>query len=110
LLASGTLAPLASFAQELRLPFPHRLENPHVINASKQVFACVLGKGVSGKTLNSSYSQRDNEAYKVCARISIYFISIYSCIHRIYTRVTKSGSFFRLLVHLCLMGCVDVTM
>lgn len=72
LLASGTLAPLASFAQELRLPFPHRLENPHVINASKQVFACVLGKGVSGKKLNSSYSQRDNESYKVYGHSIVY--------------------------------------
>lgn len=31
LLTSGTLSPLASFAAELRLPFPISLENPHVI-------------------------------------------------------------------------------
>jgi hypothetical protein len=68
LLASGTLAPLASFALELRLPFPHRLENPHVIDPSKQVFACVLGRGVSGRALNSSYGQRDSGTYKVQAR------------------------------------------
>lgn len=68
MLASGTLAPLASFAQELRLPFPHQLENPHVIDAAKQVFACVLGRGVSGRALNSSYGQRDSGTYKVHAR------------------------------------------
>lgn len=38
LLASGTLAPLPSFAAELRLPFKQRLENPHVINAKRQVW------------------------------------------------------------------------
>lgn len=32
LLTSGTLAPLGSFAQELQLPFPVKLENPHVID------------------------------------------------------------------------------
>ena len=31
LLTSGTLSPLDSFAHELGLPFPIRLENPHVI-------------------------------------------------------------------------------
>lgn len=36
LLTSGTLSPLGGFAQELQLPFPVQLENPHVIDA-KQV-------------------------------------------------------------------------
>lgn len=30
LLTSGTLSPMESFAHELKLPFPIRLENPHV--------------------------------------------------------------------------------
>ena len=30
-LTSGTLSPMNSFAHELKLPFPVRLENPHVI-------------------------------------------------------------------------------
>ena len=32
LLTSGTLSPLASFAQELQIPFRVQLENPHVID------------------------------------------------------------------------------
>lgn len=36
LLTSGTLSPLGGFAQELQLPFPVQLENPHVIEP-KQV-------------------------------------------------------------------------
>lgn len=31
LVTSGTLSPLESYALELDLPFPHRLENPHII-------------------------------------------------------------------------------
>ncbi|RMZ55626.1 hypothetical protein APUTEX25_000209 [Auxenochlorella protothecoides] len=35
MLTSGTLSPLASFAAELSIVFPHRLENPHVIDPSQ---------------------------------------------------------------------------
>ncbi len=35
LLTSGTLSPLDTFAAELQLPFPMRLENPHVIADSQ---------------------------------------------------------------------------
>ncbi|KXZ47102.1 hypothetical protein GPECTOR_38g339 [Gonium pectorale] len=35
LLTSGTLSPMDSFAAELQIPFPVRLENPHVIAASQ---------------------------------------------------------------------------
>ncbi len=35
LLTSGTLSPLDSFAQELQVPFPVQLENPHVIAPSQ---------------------------------------------------------------------------
>ena len=39
LLTSGTLSPLDSFAHELGLDFPVRLENPHVISR-EQAGAC----------------------------------------------------------------------
>ena len=63
-LASGTLSPLESYAAELRLPFRVRLENPHVISP-QQVLIAVLGKGVTGKPLNSSYQSRETPEYKV---------------------------------------------
>ena len=62
-LASGTLSPMGSYAAELALPFPVRLENPHVVDAD-QVFLGVLKAGVHGRPLNSSYAFRDTPEYK----------------------------------------------
>ena len=62
LLTSGTLAPLDSFAFELQLPFPIRLENPHII-APSQVWIGVLAQGPSGCSLNSSFAFRSSSTY-----------------------------------------------
>ncbi|GBG60221.1 hypothetical protein CBR_g3464 [Chara braunii] len=64
LLTSGTLAPLESFAQELKLPFQIQLENPHVIPAN-HVWIGVVRTGPSGVPLNSSYRNRDSIEYKI---------------------------------------------
>ncbi|XP_059458900.1 regulator of telomere elongation helicase 1 homolog [Corylus avellana] len=63
ILTSGTLSPMASFAQELKLEFPVRLENPHVINPS-QIWAGVVPTGPSGYSFNSSYRTRECIEYK----------------------------------------------
>jgi regulator of telomere elongation helicase 1 len=63
ILASGTLSPMDSYASELRVPFPVRLENPHVVG-SMGVFAAVLKKGVTGGRLNSSYELRETPEYR----------------------------------------------
>lgn len=63
LLASGTLSPMQSFASELALDFPVRLENSHVISQS-QIWGGVVAKGPGDKTLNSSYRFRDTVEYK----------------------------------------------
>ncbi|KAK3219740.1 hypothetical protein Dsin_013710 [Dipteronia sinensis] len=63
ILTSGTLSPMDSFAQELKLDFPVRLENPHVIS-SNQIWAGVVPSGPSGYSLNSSYRNRDSLEYK----------------------------------------------
>ncbi|KAK9100891.1 hypothetical protein Scep_024321 [Stephania cephalantha] len=63
ILTSGTLSPLDSLALELKLEFPVRLENPHVIS-SNQVWAGVLATGPSGSPFNSSYRNRDSLEYK----------------------------------------------
>jgi len=62
LVTSGTLSPLESYALELDLPFPHRLENPHII-PDDQIHVRVIGKGVSNKTLSSSYERRQDDDY-----------------------------------------------
>ncbi|XP_057536046.1 regulator of telomere elongation helicase 1 homolog isoform X2 [Amaranthus tricolor] len=63
ILTSGTLSPMDSFAYELKLEFPIRLENPHVIS-SNQIWAGVVPVGPSGFSLNSSYRNRDVLEYK----------------------------------------------
>ena len=62
LVTSGTLSPLESYALELDLPFPNRLENPHII-PDDQIHVRVVGKGVSGKLLTSSYERRQDADY-----------------------------------------------
>lgn len=65
-LRSGTLSPMESFAYELKMPFPVRLENPHVIR-DDQVWVSVVDKGPSGVALNSSFNNRSDVTYLVCA-------------------------------------------
>ncbi|RDX67065.1 Regulator of telomere elongation helicase 1-like protein [Mucuna pruriens] len=70
ILTSGTLSPMESFAEELKLvdsghlrDFPIRLENPHVITPN-QIWAGVVPVGPSGRSLNSSYRTRDSPEYR----------------------------------------------
>jgi Rad3-related DNA helicase len=62
ILASGTLAPLQSWESELRVPFPVRLEGAHVV-ARSRLWCGVFPSGPSGKTLDSSFNNRDNTQY-----------------------------------------------
>ncbi|GFP88878.1 regulator of telomere elongation helicase 1 [Phtheirospermum japonicum] len=63
ILTSGTLSPMDSFAEELKLDFPIRLENPHVIS-DNQIWAGVAPVGPSGYSFNSSYRSRGSIEYK----------------------------------------------
>jgi regulator of telomere elongation helicase 1 len=63
ILTSGTLSPLDSFQQDMKLPFQIRLENPHVITDS-QLWVGAISAGPNAKNLNSSYSNRDTVEYK----------------------------------------------
>ncbi|RLN05892.1 hypothetical protein BBJ28_00007593 [Nothophytophthora sp. Chile5] len=62
ILTSGTLSPLDTTIKELGIDFPVRLENSHVVD-SDQVWVGVVGTGVTGKRLNSSYNFRSTDAY-----------------------------------------------
>ncbi|XP_076911660.1 regulator of telomere elongation helicase 1 homolog [Bidens hawaiensis] len=64
ILTSGTLSPMDSFAEELKLKFPIRLENPHVIS-DNQLWAGIVPVGPSGRPFNSSYKTRDSAEYKL---------------------------------------------
>jgi regulator of telomere elongation helicase 1 len=62
-LTSGTLSPMDSYAAELQMPFPVRLENPHVVDPD-QLFVAIVGSGPCKKNLNSSYQNRESIEYK----------------------------------------------
>ncbi|KAH9261255.1 hypothetical protein BASA81_000959 [Batrachochytrium salamandrivorans] len=59
----GTLSPLDSFAAGLKIPFPIRLESPHVV-AKERVFLGCLSTGVTGRKLNGSFHNRSSESYQ----------------------------------------------
>jgi regulator of telomere elongation helicase 1 len=63
ILTSGTLHPLESFAAELSIKLPVRLQNAHVI-AANQLWCGVVRKGPGGHTLNSSYANRSDPGYQ----------------------------------------------
>jgi regulator of telomere elongation helicase 1 len=74
LLASGTLSPMDSFASELMLKFPVRLENTHVISA-QQIWAGVLTAGPGNQRLDSSYNARGTDEYKLELGRTLYNLS-----------------------------------
>lgn len=63
ILTSGTLSPLDTFASELQLPFPIRLENKHIVHSS-QVCVNLVTRGPRNVPLNCSYQSRNQESYK----------------------------------------------
>ena len=62
ILASGTLAPHDSFEAEMKISFPLKLENGHVIK-NHQILFRSIHKGPSNVILNSKFSNKDNKAY-----------------------------------------------
>ncbi|KAJ1402048.1 hypothetical protein B484DRAFT_405534, partial [Ochromonadaceae sp. CCMP2298] len=63
LLTSGTLSPMQALKEDIKLPFPIQLENPHVIG-DKQMWVGALPVGVLGTKLNSSFASRDTVSYQ----------------------------------------------
>lgn len=63
ILTSGTLSPMESFKEDMKLPFPIQLENKHVIQ-DKQIWVGCITTGMSGKQLNSSFKVRETSDYK----------------------------------------------
>lgn len=66
-LASGTLAPLDSFAGELRLPFHVQLEAPHVVDMRRQVSGPQATQAGHGTELGRSQYD-DGCAAAVCRK------------------------------------------
>ncbi|KAG1712977.1 hypothetical protein DVH05_000707 [Phytophthora capsici] len=64
ILASGTLSPMDSFAGELGVDFPIRLEANHVVNMRKQVFVGALMTGPGSVDLLSTYKNQQSFKYQ----------------------------------------------
>ncbi len=120
-LTSGTLSPLASFASELGVPFPVRLEAAHVIQLGQQLFSAVLPHAVqrckppgtdggaasewnTGSALKGVYSVTQTTTYKdglgasLCSIAEtipggmLVFFSSYSLLDACVSRWTETGS------------------
>eukprot|EP01038_Epipyxis_sp_PR26KG_P008177 gene8177-11062_t len=63
ILTSGTLSPMNAMREDMKLPFPIQLENPHVIGNS-QIWVGAVKVGPNGIQLNSAFANRDNDKYK----------------------------------------------
>lgn len=80
LLTSGTLSPMDSFAAELGLDFPVRLENPHVVTKA-QIWAGILRNGpdvngMRGARLTSAYHARGEQTSIELGRTLIRIASV----------------------------------
>ncbi|CDF36878.1 unnamed protein product [Chondrus crispus] len=80
LLTSGTLSPMESFASELGVHFPIRLENPHVVT-KPQIWAGVIKtgpdhEGQKGGRLTSAFYARGDAAHVELGRTMIKIASL----------------------------------
>ncbi|KAG6621308.1 Fanconi anemia group J protein [Phytophthora cinnamomi] len=64
ILTSGTLSPMESFAGELGVDFPIRLEANHVVNMRKQVFIGAVMHGPGNVDLQSTYNNQQDPRYQ----------------------------------------------
>ena len=64
ILTSGTLAPLNSFASELGVDFPIRMEAQHCVDMDKQVWGSVVASGPSNRALNAGFKSRSDWAFQ----------------------------------------------
>ena len=101
-MTSGTLTPFNSFQSELKLIFPHVLENPHVIK-NEQVNISIVKRSQNGINFNFNYQNKDNKemlddlgrtfasiAKHVPGGMLIFFPS-YRLLENVYEQWEKSG-------------------
>jgi Fanconi anemia group J protein len=102
-LTSGTLAPLNSFASELGVQFPIRMEAPHCVDVAKQVWAGAVGVGPRGAQLCGTFKVAAEFAYQDdlgnalkewCVDIPhgvLVFFPSYSLLDRVTSRWKSTG-------------------
>eukprot|EP00198_Chlamydomonas_reinhardtii_P005175 XP_001694511.1 ATP-dependent DNA helicase [Chlamydomonas reinhardtii] len=106
--ASGTLAPLDSFASELGTEFHVRLEAPHVVDMGRQVWAGVVPRGPGGGVLSSTFKEAatfrfQDEAGEAVLRYCqvipdgvLMFVPSYGLLDKLVTRWKATGLWSRL--------------
>jgi regulator of telomere elongation helicase 1 len=83
LFASGTLAPLSTYAAELETTFPVQLENDHVIGKnSNQVMVGILTTDIEEQKLSFTFGNREEDQF---------YITFANTLERIFTKVPKGG-------------------
>ncbi|KAG2428118.1 hypothetical protein HXX76_011799 [Chlamydomonas incerta] len=107
-LTSGTLAPLDSFASELGTEFHVRLEAPHVVDMSRQVWAGVVPRGPAGGALSATFKEAatfrfQDEAGEAVLRYCqvipdgvLMFVPSYGLLDKLVTRWKATGLWSRL--------------
>jgi Fanconi anemia group J protein len=102
-LTSGTLAPLNSFASELGVPFPIRMEAPHCVDMDRQVWGGIVAAGPSNIALNAGYKSRGDTSFqdelgaclrdvaKVTPHGLLMFFPSYSLLETIVRRWRETG-------------------
>ncbi|CAH1801196.1 unnamed protein product [Owenia fusiformis] len=109
-LTSGTLSPMDSFQSELGMPFPIKLEAPHVIN-SDQVWVGSIAQGPKGVNLRATYANTEMYNFQddlgslildVCKTVPygvLCFFSSYSVLEKFSLRWKMTGLWENLEQH-----------
>lgn len=63
ILTSGTLSPISTFKEDMKIPFDIVLENPHII-VENQIKVIAVSKGPNDVVLSSKYTNRNSESYQ----------------------------------------------
>lgn len=104
ILTSGTLAPMDTFASELKVSFPVRLEAMHIIEKS-QVFASVLPTSRSGLSFTGIYKNMESFEFQdelaraifdICCIVPfgvVCFLSSYSFMDKLIKRMQSTGMY-----------------
>ena len=108
IVASGTLAPTASFASELGAPFPVKLEAPHVVDMARQVWAGTCAAGLDGAALTATFKGSASFAFQdgvgACLEAALgatpggvlAFFPSYALLDRLVARWRSTGAWERL--------------
>eukprot|EP00042_Codosiga_hollandica_P039650 m.334192 g.334192 ORF g.334192 m.334192 type:complete len:1204 (-) comp55663_c0_seq1:121-3732(-) len=110
ILASGTLSPMESFASELGVDFPIRMEGSHVIDPC-QILVQTIGRNPEGQEITATFHHVDTLRFQdqlgdiiagVCDSVSggvLVFLSSYSLLAKLELRWKQTATWERISRH-----------